>query len=86
MKYFEIYEPYYAMIKAINEDSALELYGDVVCDLEPDMEVEEISRDQALIRYSRALSEDNEPAKEKEVIEDFNRVLAEVLLVPRELL
>lgn len=85
MKFFEINEPYAALIKAKSKYEAISVYNEYVADADTDTEVEEISRDQALIRYSRGMTEDNKPSKEKELLETFNREQSDVLLITSEL-
>lgn len=85
MKYFEIHEPYAALIKARSKYEAISVYNEHVADADTDTEVEEISRDKALIRFSRGMDEDRKLSKEKEIIERFNQEQADVLLITSEL-
>ena len=72
MKYFEINEPYYGLLKAENQDDALVQYNAVIADLEEIDEVIEVQRDYALARYSQATGEDGKLIPLKEILESFN--------------
>jgi hypothetical protein len=85
MKFFEINEPYAALIKAQSKYEAISVYNEYVADADTDTEVEEISRDEALVRFSRGWDEDRKLSKEKEIIERFNQEQADVLLITSEL-
>lgn len=62
MKFYEIIEPYWALIKAPNEDEAIEEYVRVVADDDVNQplseEIKEVDRDYAVARFSRVLTED----------------------------
>ena len=40
MKFYEINDPYYALICAKNEETALRLYNETVCEIEDDEDVQ----------------------------------------------
>lgn len=54
-KYFKFEQPYYAIIKAPDEETAMVVYEEQVADIEGEIEMKEISRDYALITYAVAL-------------------------------
>lgn len=71
MKYYEIHYPYYALIKAEDENEAVSEYIKYVSGEEDEKdeiteELEEIDRDTALMKFSMAIGEDGElPITEK---------------------
>ncbi|MGJ9460094.1 hypothetical protein [Oceanobacillus sp. CF4.6] len=71
MKFFEVNEPYYALIKAETKESALLGYNSSVADLEGIEEVREVERDYAIAKYSRALSGDGKEVSLKDVLTDI---------------
>lgn len=54
MKYFEFSEPYYALIKANDEKTALKKYDDLIAD-KNNVSVQEVSKDYAYGRFFNAL-------------------------------
>jgi len=88
MRYFEISSPYYALIKAENEEQAIEKYVELVADDHDDTlkeDIKEVERDYALIIHARADSEDGEIITHAQALEDFNKPEAEILAVTSEL-
>lgn len=73
MKYFEINNPYFAMIGAENEQEALSIYVEVVSDANETLkdEIKELERDYALVQFARSRNEDNELLPYKELMEEF---------------
>lgn len=65
MRYFEVNEPYYALLKAKNPDKAKEIYTKVVETVEPAvnelLEMKEVPVEYASIAYSRSLAQDGVP-------------------------
>lgn len=66
MKYFEVKQPYYALIHAQDEATAVELYNDVVCKVEEnyDIEIHRISKLKALIDYVKSCFREKPTIKE----------------------
>lgn len=85
MRFFEVQEPYYALLKAESEDVAVEKYAEQVGDWE-NGELKEVSRDYALAFTSRALSENRKPVPLKEVLHDFNNEDVVILLIDGDIL
>jgi hypothetical protein len=83
MKFFEIYSPYYALIKAKSVNEAINLYVEGVADDDGTLkdEIKEVDRDYALARYSRGKSEDGKLIPLEEVLEDFSNDDSMVLLI-----
>lgn len=90
MKYFEASYPYYALIAAGNMVEAVELYTSEVAEAEEVQEIEEsikeVSRDYALVKYSRGPGENGVMVSIKETIEDFNSDKISVLLIDGSLI
>lgn len=89
MKFYEVHYPYYALIMATNEDEAIEIYTDNVAeDYEGDLidEIQEVSRDYAVIRFSRTKSEDGEEIDQVEVLATLNSEDSQVLVIDGALL
>ena len=86
MKYFEINDPYYALIKAEDAGEAVNKYIEVVAG-EPEEsqdfeeELQEVTRDYALIKFSRAPGEDGKMVDMTEIMMDFNNGKSEVLII-----
>lgn|GEM_PF-1012987 len=74
MRFYEVHDPYYALIMARNEEEAIKIYTEIVADDDGTLidEIEEVSRDYALLRISRAPGEDNELIKYKELLDSLN--------------
>ncbi|GIO25361.1 hypothetical protein [Oceanobacillus sp. J11TS1] len=81
MKFYEFTNPYYALIKAENENNAAKLYAKSVADIDEGVDVKEIDCDMALIKCAQALGEDNDYINSKEIYDDFIREEQEVLLI-----
>jgi len=89
MKFYEVQYPYYALIMATDEDEAIEIYTDNVAeDHEGDLidEIEEVSRDYAVIRFSRTKSEDGQEIDQMEVLATLNSEDSQVLVIDGSLI
>lgn len=78
MKYFEVIDPYYGLIKANDEIEAQSLYNKIISD---EGTVKEINRDYALAYFSRSTGENGEAITVNEILKDFNSDESLVLLV-----
>lgn len=81
MKYFEVNDPYYALIKAENVKNAMEVYHRLVADADDGMDLKEIERDKALIKYSQAMGEDKTLINPGEIYKEFNDDVQDILLI-----
>jgi hypothetical protein len=85
MKYFEIQQPYYALIAAENEEKALEIYVEKVCDIENDEkfydDLKEIETEAAKQLFLNAKDEDDDFPTE----EDFKNIKNDLLLLDSSL-
>lgn len=83
MKFYIVDEPYFALIKAVNKVEVVELYEKYVADDDGSLAVniEEISRDKALVLLSRSQDEDGELMNEDDVIRDIDKSKSSVLLI-----
>lgn len=70
MKYFEATSPYYSLIKAETYEKAKEIFVQHVAD-EDDLNLKEVNRDYALVRFSKAPGEDGEEISIKETLDSF---------------
>lgn len=90
MKFFEVHDPYYALIKAPNEAEAIQEYVKSVADDEDSQplknEIVEVDRDYAVARYSRSKSEDGEEVPLGEILEDIKNDETMTLLIDGNLL
>lgn len=88
MKYFEIHDPYYALIKAHDQDEAIKVYTEYVAEVDGTLheEIREVDRDYALVSYSRGATEDNEEVLIPEILEIFQSEKSAVLLIGRDVL
>ncbi|MGY8620328.1 hypothetical protein ACN6A9_01945 [Bacillus safensis] len=71
MKFYEVHDPYYALIKARNIERAMEIYNNDVADDGDELKISEVTETYAAIRHSRTLGEDGKPLSVKEVLEDI---------------
>ncbi|MGM0971327.1 MAG: hypothetical protein ACQEWR_22545 [Bacillota bacterium] len=74
MKFYEVNEPYYALIKARNIERAMEIYNnDVTGDEEKELaeSIKEVTALYAATKYSRCTGEDNKTVPIEEVLEDL---------------
>ncbi|MHC2450284.1 hypothetical protein ACUXP3_000882 [Bacillus altitudinis] len=74
MKFYEVHDPYYALIKAKTKENAMTIYTDVVADDEEGElaeNIKEVTGLYAATKYSRCTGEDKELIPFKEVLEDL---------------
>ncbi|ASN70211.1 hypothetical protein 10F3_26 [uncultured Caudovirales phage] len=88
MKFYEVHDPYYALIKAKNEENAMTIYTDVVADDDGGLseEITEVTEAYATIIYSRVNGEDNNVIPVKEVLEHLTNEEEMVLVIDGSLL
>jgi hypothetical protein len=91
VKYWEIYEPYYALIKAKCKEDAVNEYIKSVAGEKEEFEyllgfMEEVEEDYALVMHSRGNSEDGNPIPAEEILDDFRSNQTMVLLIDGSLL
>ncbi|MFE1562735.1 hypothetical protein ACFW52_07835 [Bacillus velezensis] len=88
MKYFEVSEPYYALIKAYTKEKAMTLYTKEVADDDGELsdEMTEVGQVYAAIRQGRAPGEDKELMPFKQVLEEISNDEEMVLLIEGSLL
>lgn len=87
MKYFEILDPYYALLKAETQEEAIKKYVEIVADDEGNLneEIREVSRDYALIEFSRGIGDNKKYLSPADLIKQFNEEGADVLLITGQL-
>ncbi|MEC1393673.1 hypothetical protein P9D26_10035 [Bacillus velezensis] len=88
MKYFEVSDPYYALIKAYSKEKAMKLYTKEVADDDGELsdEMTEVGQVYAAIRQGRAPGEDEEFMPFKQVLEEISNDEEMVLLIEGSLL
>lgn len=89
MKFYEVNEPYYALIKAKTKENAMTIYTDVVADDEEGElaeNIKEVTGLYAAIRYSRVNGEDGKPTPVKEDLDDLTNEEEMVLAVDGSLI
>lgn len=88
MKFYEVHDPYYALIMATNEEEALEFYANNIAEDDGDLldGIEEVSRDYAVIRFSRAKSEDGKEVDQMELLATLTSEDSQLLVVDSALL
>ncbi|KDE26705.1 hypothetical protein BA81_14197 [Bacillus safensis FO-36b] len=88
MKFYEVNEPYYALIKAKNDENAMTIYTDVVADDDGGLseEITEVTEAYATIIYSRVNGEDNNVIPVKEVLEHLTNEEEMVLIIDGSLI
>ncbi|OMC86907.1 hypothetical protein BK128_09585 [Viridibacillus sp. FSL H7-0596] len=89
-KYFEVQDPYYALIKAENDVVAKDVYVKTVSDFEegvnPYEQIKEVPADYAIVRTSRALGENGEESSLEETLKLLRNDEATVLIIDGSLL
>ncbi|WP_144472742.1 hypothetical protein [Bacillus pumilus] len=89
MKFYEVHDPYYALIKARNEESAMKIYTDTVADDEQGElaeNIKEVTGLYAAIRYSRTVGEDGKTIPFEEVLQDLTNEEEMTLLIDGSLI
>ncbi|MCY7680166.1 MULTISPECIES: hypothetical protein [Bacillus] len=88
MKFYEVHDPYYALIKAKTKENAMTIYTDVVADDDGELseEITEVTEAYATILYSRVNGEDNNVIPVKEVLEHLTNEEEMVLIIDGSLL
>ncbi|PAK34028.1 hypothetical protein [Bacillus safensis] len=73
MKFYEVHDPYYALIKAKNEENAMTIYTDTVADDDGSLseEITEVTEIYAAIRHSRTVDADERILSIEKVLEDI---------------
>ncbi|KYD05340.1 hypothetical protein [Bacillus atrophaeus] len=89
--FFEINEPYFALIKAENKAEAEKIYNETVADTDEyenfqEEEINEVSRDYALIECTKAGDGKGNLKSTKFIIETFNKPESEILIMDGSLL
>lgn len=89
MNFFTVSEPYYALIKADNLEDAIQEYVHAVADNE-DKEVEknikQISKDEALIRYTRCITKTGDHEETQRILNVVNSPETMTLIIDANLL
>lgn len=86
MNFYEFTEPYYSLIKAENQEEAVQSYLKAVADTEEGYEVKEVPDYYAIAKFSRCLDEFKKLVPLKEVLEQLESDSTEVLMVDGDLL
>ncbi|MGG3890198.1 hypothetical protein [Metabacillus fastidiosus] len=87
MRYFEIHEPYYALLKANNETEAIQKYIENVAGEKGEtFNISEVDRDYALIKFSQAPDENKKLLPINTVINEFNAQENEVMIIDGSLI
>lgn len=89
--FFEIQEPYYALIKAEDEETAINVYTDVVADFDegvnPYEEIKEVPSDYAILKAGRGFDESTgKLISISEILEQLRNPKPNVLLIDSSLL
>lgn len=88
MKFYEVHDPYYALIKAKTKENAMTIYTDTVADDDGGLseEITEVTEAYAAIIYSRVNGEDNNVIPVKEVLEHLTNEEEMVLIIDGSLI
>lgn len=89
MRFFEISDPYYALIKAKDEKDATKIYTEQVCDVSSGEEFEEfkqgmkeITKEQAKTAIKGAIDDDTgQPVSNEEIERAISQEITEILLI-----
>ncbi|MDF9767653.1 hypothetical protein [Bacillus velezensis] len=85
MKFYEIHDPYYALLKAEDKAEAEKIYNKDVADTDDydnfqDEEIREVERDYALVMFSQSRGVDGELRSYTYISKNFNNPESEVLI------
>lgn len=88
MNFYEVYDPYYALILARNEDEAYKLYTDTVADDEGNLseEIKLVDHRYGIVKFSRCKSEDGELLKISEILKGLKSDKPKLLVIDGSLL
>lgn len=90
MRFYEVHDPYYALIKAKSTHNAVNLYVNTVADDDSNNplinNITEVEREYALVRFSRTFGEDTIEVPIKDVLDDFQNEIEQVLIIDGSLL
>ncbi|KIN36730.1 MULTISPECIES: hypothetical protein [Bacillus] len=88
MKYFEVCDPYYALIKANTKEKAIKLYTEEVADDDGYLrdEIKEVGMLYAAVKHSRTVTEDQELSPISDVLEELQSNEERVLIMDGSLL
>ncbi|WP_426578900.1 hypothetical protein P5490_019955 (plasmid) [Bacillus altitudinis] len=88
MKFYEVHDPYYALIKAKNQENAMTIYTDTVADDDGGLseEITAVTETYAAIRYVRVNGEDNKIIPIEEVLKDLTSEKEMVLIIDGSLI
>ncbi len=86
MKYFEVVEPYYALLKADNKLEAKSDYNSLVADLEDIEDIFEVPEEYALARFSQVPGEDKKLVAPKIIAEEFVKQENKLLIIDGHLI
>ena len=88
MKFFEVCDPYYALIKANTKERALKLYTEAVADDDGHLsdEIKEVGMLYAAVKHSRTVTEDQELSPISDVLEELQSDEERVLIIDGSLL
>lgn len=84
MRYFEIHDPYYALIRALTKEEAVQKYIGLIADDKENRlidEIQEVDRDYALLLFGRGLTEERADIPISKILEEFEKRGNEILLV-----
>ncbi|PKG30868.1 hypothetical protein [Cytobacillus horneckiae] len=86
MKFYEIHDPYYALIKAENKESAKEKYIKHIAEDDGSLDINEVSREYALAKFAQAPGENKKLIPVEEVVDEFLCQENEVLIIDGSLI
>lgn len=86
MRFFEIHEPYYALLKAEDEEQAKKEYESAVAFIDEPNEIKEVEKDYALVKFSQTKDEDGNLLSLDEILDEFRGKERSVLLIDGALL
>ncbi|MCY9099577.1 hypothetical protein MOE49_10990 [Bacillus inaquosorum] len=88
MKFFEVCDPYYALIKANTKEKAIKLYTEEVADDDGNIidEIKEVGMLYAAVKHSRTVTEDQELSPISDVLEELQSNEERVLIMDGSLL
>lgn len=86
MRYFEVLDPYYALLKAEDKERALLEYNASVAHLDDTDKIYEVPENYALIKFSQVTGEDKKLVDPKIVVKDLEDDKIYLLVIDGSLL
>ncbi|WP_373894444.1 hypothetical protein [Virgibacillus sp. CBA3643] len=86
MKFYEISNPFYALVKSESMPEAREKYTEVISERPHFADMKEVTRDNALVKYARSVGENKRQSSISEVLYNIQNEETKVLVIGGDLI